>query len=251
MLQSVSPCSSDLPLGARSALVISLALKASSGHYALVTHTSDRRSIVFVRIALASAATALVVAGCSGDAHPAATSQTTVHLGSASEVSNVATTGGSLGVQRISLTCSDSVGPGTPADGGDLTVSGLTFSGVPARGPAPLGSISAGPSGNVYSFRKVFLYVSPTAANETLVEVAAPEDGRIYYTDEDHWSSKSIASDVVTQSAKSALIPRCGDTSRGFLGGLMTQNSNCITLTITPDAGEPQTVRMPINSATC
>ena len=229
---------------------VALADQRPIGQHALVTRRSDRLSIGFVRIARAFFP-AVVVAGCSADAHPAANSQSTVTFGAASEVSDGATAGGSLLVQQISLTCSDSVGPGTPADVDDLTVSGLTFSGVPARGPAPLGSISAGPSGNPYSFRKVFLYVSPTAANETLVEVVAPEDGRIYYTDETHWSSKDIASYVVDLSAKSVLVPRCGDTSRGFLGGVLTQHSNCITLKITPAAGEPRTVRMPINSGTC
>ena len=155
-----------------------------------------------------------------------------------------------LSANELILTCSDSVGPGTPADINDVAIGGITFSGIPNAGPAPAASMPIGPESDPYSFRKTFLYVAPTAADETLIEVIAPDDGRVYYTNEDHWGQQPT-SKLLTDSAKSAVIPRCGDTSRGFLGGFMAHGSNCATLRITSGSTAPTTIRIPINSGTC
>jgi hypothetical protein len=210
---------------------------------------AEASSLMFIAMSLIG-----VAAGCSSDpkattAPAASDSPTTTPPPTTSSTTSLAEETTAPSDNPLSLACSDSIGPGTPADPDDLTVAGITFSGIPAHGPAALGSNPIGSEADPYTFRKVFLYVAPTAADQTRIEVIAPDDGRIFYTDSDHWGVK-FASRIVDNARKIATIPRCGDMTRGFLGGLVTHGSNCVTLQITTDAAA-QTVRVPINSGEC
>ena len=154
------------------------------------------------------------------------------------------------GEPAVSLGCADAAAAGVAPAAADLTVDGLSFSGVPATGPAAPGTTRIDGTSGSYLFRKVFLYVSVAAAATTTLDVVAPPDAMLYYVPGDVWMSNTPADDVITGARRRVTFARCTTALTGYFGGVLTRTGECVTVFVT-GAGQRHTVKIPVSAATC
>ena len=114
------------------------------------------------------------------------------------------------------LSCADAGSPTTPPDAGDLMVAGLTLSGIRASGPTAPGAVTLEAGGERRLFRKIFLYVSTTAARRTTLQVVTPPDARLFYTDDTTWMSKLPDSKMIELARQAVTVDSCSDDLTGY-----------------------------------
>ena len=99
-------------------------------------------------------------------------------------------------------------------------------------------------------FWKAFLYVTADAARWTTVAVDQPSTARLYYIPFKYWSSASNRTTLSTEDLASGqqaiTFESCAEQPYGYTGGVMTQGSACVSLTIRAEGHPDAKVRLPL-----